>query len=741
MIDHSRPASLTDAERVIFGKPRIRVWDRAAVAALWEPFRDRYREQVRPLDWREQGLFRAFRFCAGMMLALDCTYWAFTWDRLLAWRAEATARELGRSAIWQRQWDQSWTEVTTTLFFLGVLPYREEIHKLYHRELAAKWLGQERSAEIEERFVAVARTIGYRHERQVRARGVGVLLSVMAASQKRELADLTKADFEAWEAQTGRSPRVASSGVTMAQRVLGAMGHLAGEFPRVLGGPSRARADWGRTTLPIRATFERFLADLGATRRPTTVATYRVVLRRFGDWLGAFDPAVQSVADVRRRHIEAYKQTVAGMRVGEHAPPTHTTQLGSRRGAPLSASSQVRCISCVRAFFDTLEVLEYPERPGRALFVRGDVRRVDEQLPRFIPDDHWHRIVAAAEGLTPREVDARRLPLPFERTRAILAVLLECGLRAGELVRLDTGCLVTARDAAGGGATHWLRVPVGKLHNDRMVPVRPALVGAIDAWMRLRGPQPLHHDERTDGRRDFLFTWQGGRLSEHTLNSLIAALCKIAGVPRYTSHRFRHTLAVQWRRNGMRIETIGQMLGHRSLQMTLRYAAVMPPTMRRELDAAFAALDEEHRTTAQVRVVLSPEAHLAASRHWRESMWVDLGIGWCGLSAFLPCDNRLACLPCPNFTEKREQLPLFEEQRRNLVELSMLGAGVLPADRGAEIVGAITALDRRIVAMSGAPGAEPAPRANDGPDLEGDPDARPDPHARRHNRSGAPRGA
>ena len=138
MIDHARPVTLTDAERVIFGKPTIRAWDRAAVASLWEPFRDRYREQVRPLDWREQGLFRAFRFCAGMMLALDCTYWAFTWDRLLTWRTEVKAREAGRSAIWQRQWDQSWTEVTTALFFLGVLPYREDIHKLYHRELAAK---------------------------------------------------------------------------------------------------------------------------------------------------------------------------------------------------------------------------------------------------------------------------------------------------------------------------------------------------------------------------------------------------------------------------------------------------------------------------------------------------------------------------------------------------------------------------------------------------------------------------
>ena len=44
--------------------------------------------------------------------------------------------------------------------------------------------------------------------------------------------------------------------------------------------------------------------------------------------------------------------------------------------------------------------------------------------------------------------------------------------------------------------------------------------------------------------------------------------------------------------------------------MTLRYAAVMPTTLRREFDQAFAEIDEEHRVTAQVRVMLSPEAHV-----------------------------------------------------------------------------------------------------------------------------------
>jgi hypothetical protein len=140
---------------------------------------------------------------------------------------------------------------------------------------------------------------------------------------------------------------------------------------------------------------------------------------------------------------------------------------------------------------------------------------------------------------------------------------------------------------------------------------------------------------------------------------------------------------------------------HKSLKMTMRYAAVMPETLRREFDEAFAAIDDEHRITAQVHVVLSPEAHLAAAMAWRESLWVDLGIGWCGLSAFLPCGNRLACLPCPNFIEKREQLPLFQEQRHNLIELRMLGSEQLPPDRKDEITSAVEALDQRIAAMDG----------------------------------------
>jgi integrase/recombinase XerD len=375
------------------------------------------------------------------------------------------------------------------------------------------------------------------------------------------------------------------------------MGVLQPAGAGLFGGHAGERITWGRTAPPIAATFQRFLADWKTTRRPTTLQTYTRSLRRFGDWLAEYDPEVTSIAEVHRRHIEAYKQAVIDMRTGDHLPPALAKHAGGRLGQVFSRNCQVRSLSCIKTFFETIEILEYPERPGRTLFVRGDVRRVDDETPRFIPDADWHRLVSAAEQLTPEVGNELGVPMPFEQVRAVLGVLLECGLRAGELCRLDTGCIITAQDAATPTVTHWLHVPVGKLRKDRIIPIKPNLVQLVDEWMRRRGPQPVLWDERTEKLRDYLFTWQGGALSPPALNKLITRLCLAAGIPRFTSHTFRHTLAVQWRKNGMRIETISSMLGHRDLKMTLRYAAVMPTTLRREFDQAFAAIDEEHRVT------------------------------------------------------------------------------------------------------------------------------------------------
>lgn len=680
---------LTGEERVLLAKERFEAKDRQELARLYDPFAAAFFEHTAhgyAERYHQVNLCKAFRFCARLMLELDCSYRAFDWQRLLEWRkAELeSAAAANQSKVWHSDFANRWSLTTSTLFFLGALPYNEAIYQTYHRTLAEKWLGADRAQRISEQFVETALSIGYRDKKTLHKNGSSVLLSVLVYTGKRDPAELTKADLEGWQAQTGRCLRVARASVTCIQRVLAAMNNLGGEAPRVTGKKPSLTFGWGRTAPQMIATFERFLADMLTIRAAGTVNTYRVSLRRFGDWLGECFRELESIKELRRTHIEAFKRAVKEMRCGDY------TNIGTEfrtvnYGEPLSQYHRLRTLSCVRSFCDRIDALEYEERPNRQLWIRGDTPRVDEQLPRAIPDTDWQKLLTAVNQLTAELAAEHRLPEPFERTRAIFAVLFESGLRAGELCRLDTGCLIATDDPATGEKTHWLRVPVGKLHNDRLIPVRPALVEAIDAWMRVRGQQPTAFDKRENKPRDMLFTYKGHPLSSHQLNRLIRRLCLMADAKeKYTSHRFRHTLALQWRARGMRIESISRMLGHKDLKMTMRYAAVMPPLLRQEFETAFAQIDEEHRVSAQVRVLLSPEAHMEAQTAWRESLFVDLGIGWCGLTAYHPCETRLACHSCPNFLADQESLPLLERQRTNLVELRGLTEQKLPTARQRE---------------------------------------------------------
>lgn len=680
---------LTDEERVLLAKERFETKERQALARLYDPFAAAFFEYTAhgfAERYKQANLCNAFRFCARLMLELGCSYWAFEWQRLLEWREAAYSTAVTANHSKARLWDftNRWSLATSTLFFLGALPYNEAIFQTQHRVLAEKWLGAEAARQISERFVETALSIGYKDKKTLHKNGSGVLLSVLVYTGKRDPAQLTKADLEGWQAQTGRSRRVARASVTCIQLVLAAMNNLGGEAPRLTGLKPPEKFGWGRTAPQIVATFERFLADMLTIRAPGTVNTYRVSLRRFGDWLGETFPELESIKDLRRTHIEAFKRAVKEMRCGDY------TNVGAEfrtinYGDLLSSHHRIRTLSCVRSFCERIDALEYPERPNRQLWIRGDTPRVDEQLPRAIPDTDWQRLLTALNQLTAQSAAGHRLPEPFERTRAVFAVLFESGLRAGELCRLDTGCLIATDDSATGEKTHWLRVPVGKLHNDRLVPVRAGLVEAIDDWMRVRGSQPLSFDKRTNKPRDMLFTWKGHPFSPFQLNRMIRRLCVMANTKeRYSSHRFRHTLALQWRARGMRIESISRMLGHKDLKMTMRYAAIMPPLLRQEFETAFASIDEEHRVSAQVRVLLSPEAHVEAQTAWRESLFVDLGIGWCGLTAYHPCETRLACHSCPNFLADKESLPLLKRQRSNLIELRGLTTKKLPMARQKE---------------------------------------------------------
>jgi integrase len=147
------------------------------------------------------------------------------------------------------------------------------------------------------------------------------------------------------------------------------------------------------------------------------------------------------------------------------------------------------------------------------------------------------------------------------RDRAILAVLLGCGLRRSEVAAL-TVRHVQQRDG------RWCIVDlVGKHGRVRTVPMPAWTKVAIDAWTSAASVTDGHVFRAVD---------RGGNvnvaaLSEKCVWQLLRPYAAAAGVPGIAPHDLRRTTAKLCRAAGGELEQIQLLLGHASVQTTERY--------------------------------------------------------------------------------------------------------------------------------------------------------------------------
>ena len=147
------------------------------------------------------------------------------------------------------------------------------------------------------------------------------------------------------------------------------------------------------------------------------------------------------------------------------------------------------------------------------------------------------------------------------RDRAILAVLLGCGLRRSEIAAL-TFTHIQQRDG------RWCIVDlVGKHGRVRTVPMPNWVKVAIDAWTASAGVADGHLF-RPVSRADRVM---GERLGEKVVWLMLRQYAAAAGVPGIAPHDARRTCAKLCRAAGGELEQIQLLLGHASVQTTERY--------------------------------------------------------------------------------------------------------------------------------------------------------------------------
>jgi len=147
------------------------------------------------------------------------------------------------------------------------------------------------------------------------------------------------------------------------------------------------------------------------------------------------------------------------------------------------------------------------------------------------------------------------------RDRAILAVLLGCGLRRSEVAAL-TFAQVQQRDG------RWCIVDlVGKHGRVRTAPMPTWVKVAIDAWT---GPAGLvaGHVFRPVNRAGCI---TGDRLGEKVVWQMLRHYAAAVGVPGIAPHDLHRTCAKLCRAAGGELEQIQLLLGHASVQTTERY--------------------------------------------------------------------------------------------------------------------------------------------------------------------------
>lgn len=157
------------------------------------------------------------------------------------------------------------------------------------------------------------------------------------------------------------------------------------------------------------------------------------------------------------------------------------------------------------------------------------------------------------------------------RNRIIIIVLLNTGLRVGELCNLDLG------DVEISPRKGTLRVRDGKGQKSRMVPMNKTAREVVFEWLK------EYRAEKTGKAWTLFVNRTGQAMDSKDVQVAIGDIARRAGV-KCTPHTLRHTLAKNLVDAGVRETEIADILGHEKLDTTRLYTRPAEADLERAVE-------------------------------------------------------------------------------------------------------------------------------------------------------------
>jgi integrase/recombinase XerD len=316
--------------------------------------------------------------------------------------------------------------------------------------------------------------------------------------------------------------------------------------------------------------IEGYLLDARARQlSPRTIDDYVYIFRRFQDHVG--DVAVASIEpdDVRRFLADLRSHRVIPNGIAPR-PPRVLSKKTVRNHYIALASLWTWATSEGIADRHVVRAIDPPpiEKPAIEPFSKADVELLLDACETTRP------------YVRPGKRECVHTRPSADRDRAIILLLLDTGARASEICAEPRkgvpGLLIGDLDKRNSHIT-----VMGKGDKGRILPFSAPTAKAIWRYLTTR-PDVLPCDPLFLSRHSEPFTTSG-------LLCLIRRLGDRAGVPNAHPHRFRHTFAINFLRNGGNALELQRLLGHSTLEMVNRYVAL-----------AQVDLDQAHRRASPV---------------------------------------------------------------------------------------------------------------------------------------------
>jgi integrase len=404
------------------------------------------------------------------------------------------------------------------------------------------------------------------------------------------------------------------------------------------GSPSHLRFDripqpWLRE-LTKRWVRWRLGSGLGSTAAGRCVAA----VTRFAVFVAAPPLGVTRLAEVDRDVLERY---LADLHTEFAGRPVHRSHIG-----------------LLNAFFGAIRQHGWdPSLPATTTFFPEDYPKDGERLPRAVTE-HVMAQVEHEANLDRWDNAAYRL---------VTLILIRCGLRVSDALKLPVDCVAVDADSAP-----YLRYYNHKMHREALVPIDEELHRLVteqqrrvlDRWpggAPVLFPRPLTNP---DGHRSI-----GSSAYRDALNRWLRR-CDIKdehGLPVHlTPHQWRHSLGTRLINRDVPQEVVRKILDHDSHAMTGHYARLSDTTVRRHWEQARKVNASGETVTLDPAGPLA-EASWAKQRLSRATQ--ALPNGYCGLPLVKTCPHANSCLTCPMFVTTAEFLPQHRHHHQQVLQI------------------------------------------------------------------------